>query len=89
MGKEEESPLEFPCEFPLSVIGYNRPEFAVMVMDIVRKHVPSLEATDYSLRLSRDAHYLSVKVNFTAESRQQLDNLYRELTLQEDILWVL
>ena len=89
MGENEESLLEYPCDFPLAVIGMNSAEFPGFVMDIVRKHVPHLEEENYTLHPSRNENYISVRVNFIAESREQLDDLYRELTRQDCILWVL
>ena len=84
----EEPVIEYPCDFPLSIIGLNSSGFPSFVMEILRRHIPSLEENAYSIRPSRDARYLSVKVKFIAESRSQLDELYRELTSQESILWV-
>ena len=89
MSELDKPALEFPCDFPMSVIGINSEEFPLSVMEILQKHVPGMDKNAYSVRPSRDQRYLSVKVKFVAESRSQLDNLYQELTSQENILWVL
>ena len=40
-------------------------------------------------RASSNGRYLSVTVTVTAESREQLDNVYRTLTASEQVLFVL
>ncbi len=75
----EDSLLEFPCEFPLKAIGREPETFEAFVVEIVRKHVPALDASLTTSRLSNGGKYLAVTVTFTAESKAQLDALYTEL----------
>lgn len=81
--------LEFPCQFPLKTIGKNTGTFESVVVEIVRRHVPELEARHISSRLSRDGKYLAVTTVFLAQSREQLDGLYYELSTTENVMFVL
>lgn len=81
--------LKFPCEFPLSVMGINEAGYPDMVYEIIRKHVPQVRREDLSLSYSSNEKYCSVKTRFTADSREQMDKLYKELTANEKIKWVL
>ena len=79
----------FPCSFPLKVFGRNSDEFEALVVEIVRRHVPDLDASAVSSRTSNGDAYRAVTAIFMAQSRAQLDALYSELSQHEQILMVL
>ena len=81
--------LEFPCSFPLKVIGKNSGDFEARMVEIVRQHVPELRADAVSSRLSRDGKYMAITAVFTAQSQEQLDGLYYELSSHELVMMVL
>ena len=89
MSDSTQPELVFPCQFPLSVIGNDEDDFASFVIEIVCRHVPDLDATSFTTRPSSGNKYLSVSTNFTAESRAQMDALYRELSSHKRILTIL
>ncbi|MDX1561597.1 MAG: DUF493 domain-containing protein [Gammaproteobacteria bacterium] len=86
---EQDSAFEFPCEIPVKVFGHNDDEFIHVVTTIVKAHFVSFSDTDVSERLSRNDRYLSLTVRVFAESREQIDALYTELSGHESILMVL
>jgi putative lipoic acid-binding regulatory protein len=77
---ESESLLEFPCKFPIKVMGAAIPEFRERVLEIARRHAPNLSEQAVSERSSRGGRYISLNIVVDATSREQLDGLYRELT---------
>lgn len=81
--------LRFPCEFPVKVMGRDAEGFEARVLTVFERHVPNLEAARVSTRPSSSGNFLSVTVTFTAESQEQLDALYRELTDLEEVLFCL
>ncbi len=81
--------LKFPCDFPLKVMGRAEVDFDTLVIGIVRKHVETLREEAVQCRPSRAGNYLAVTVTIQAESQAQLDELYRELSAQPQILMVL
>jgi uncharacterized protein len=81
--------LKFPCDFHLKVMGRHTDDFRSLVLGIVQKHVGTIEVAGIEERPSKDGNYLSVTYNFQAQSREQLDALYRELTSCEKVLVVL
>jgi putative lipoic acid-binding regulatory protein len=74
------SPLEFPTDFPIKVMGKRRDDFAQTIVAVVREHAPDFDAATVELRASRHGNYLSVTATVRATSREQLDALYRALT---------
>jgi putative lipoic acid-binding regulatory protein len=75
-----DSVIEYPIEFPIKVMGLNRPEFAPAMITVFRKHAPDFDASTMVTRESREAKYLSLTMSIVATSREQLDALYRELS---------
>lgn len=84
-----ESPLQFPCTFPIKVMGPASEDFEALVVEIVRRHAPDLGEAAVSRRPSRAGTYLALTVTVRATSRDQLDNIYRELTAEEQVLMAL
>ncbi|HEY7379009.1 MAG TPA: DUF493 domain-containing protein [Steroidobacteraceae bacterium] len=81
--------FEFPCEFPVKVMGRATDGFRRRAREIVERHAGTLSAEQVIERLSRDENFVSLTFTFRASSREQLDALYRELTGAQDILIVL
>lgn len=81
--------LEFPCEFPIKVVGRREDGFAQAVSAIVQRHVEDFAPSSIGMRASRNARFLSLTVTFTARSREQLDALYRELSGHPLVMMVL
>jgi len=83
---EEESLMEFPCSFPIKAMGIAADDFDVLIVEIVRKHHPDLTEGAVKTRPSREGKYISVTVTINAQSREQLDNIYLDLTAHERVL---
>ena len=81
--------FQFPCDFPLKVMGRKSEDFRSIVIGIVQKHVGTVTPENIEERPSKDGNYLSLTCTFQAQSREQLDNLYGELTSCERVLIVL
>ena len=79
----------FPCSFPLKAFGQHRDDFEALVVSVVRRHVGVDEELVVSSRQSQGGRYLAVTVTFMAQSRQQLDGLYLELSQNERVLMTL
>lgn len=77
---EADTLLEFPCDFPLKVMGATREGFAQAVVEVVLRHAPDFDAARVEMRPSKAGNYLSVTCIVRATSKPQLDALYRELT---------
>ena len=74
------SPLLFPTDFPIKVMGLRVDHFAHDIVEVVREHAPDFDPATLELRASSGGKYLSVTATVRATSRAQLDALYRALT---------
>ncbi len=81
--------LEFPCDFPVKVVGRSSAEFEVLVQQIVERHAGPVDATRMRGRPSRDGNFVALTCLIRAESQTQLDALYQELSDHPDILMAL
>ncbi len=74
-----DSLIEYPCDFPIKVMGLSQPGYTQAIMEIVLRHDPSFSAASMEIRSSKAARYLSLTCTVRATSRVQLDALYQEL----------
>jgi uncharacterized protein len=81
--------IEFPCEYPLWIIGDSRPLFQEEVLAIVREHVAEVRESSVNARHSRDGSYCSVRVSIVATGEQQLKTLHAALLAQPAVRMVL
>ncbi|MET0204183.1 MAG: DUF493 domain-containing protein [Casimicrobiaceae bacterium] len=86
---QQPSALEFPCAFPIKIMGRTQHGFAQAVVEVVRKHAPDFDAAALEMRASKAGNWLSVTATVNATSREQLDNLYRELVAHPMVKMVL
>jgi uncharacterized protein len=84
-----ESLLEFPCDFPLKVMGRNEAGFRELVVTLVETHAGALASGRVSERESRDGNFLALTLMVRAESQAQLDTIYETLSAHDRILMVL
>lgn len=80
-----ETLLEFPCAFPVKIMGKATPEFQSVILDIVRKHAPEVNDDHIKIRSSGKGNYLSVTVTINAMSKKQLDSIYLDLNACEHV----
>ena len=72
--------LEFPCEFPIKIMGARVDDFAQTVLGVVLRHAPDFDAATMQMRPSSKGNYLSITCTVNATSQTQLDALYVELS---------
>ncbi|MBI2311575.1 MAG: DUF493 domain-containing protein [Betaproteobacteria bacterium] len=89
MAEDALSLIEYPCDFPIKIMGTTQPGFAQAMLDVVVRHAPDFDASTMEMRPSRKGKYLSVTCVIRAVSRDQLDNLYRELCDHPMVVMVL
>ncbi len=76
----KDSLIEYPCRFPIKVMGAMADGFAEAMAEIAREFDPGFDLASMELRPSKGGNYLGLTLTITATSREQLDNLYRALT---------
>jgi putative lipoic acid-binding regulatory protein len=85
----EETALKFPCKFPIKMMGRESTEFRATARALVERHVGEVTDDAVQASLSRNGRFVSVTVTITATSKQQLDDIYQDVTDHEDVLMAL
>ena len=81
--------IEYPCDFPLKIVGHAQPGYAQSILETVQKHAPDFDAATMEMRPSTKGKYLSLTCTIRASSREQLDALYQDLGNHPMVVWVL
>lgn len=78
---------QFPMDFPIKVMGLHREGFIEEVIEVVQVHAPD----DYNPKHAPSASgkYLSVTLVIRAESREQIDNIYKAVWTIDGVKYVL
>ena len=82
----EPSALEFPCDFPIKMMGRDRDAFYEAARSVVEAHAGPLGEDAVRTASSRNGRFVSITVTIHAESREQLDAIYRAASAHEEIL---
>jgi uncharacterized protein len=80
MEADNDSLFEFPCDFPIKVMGKSHPEFADTVVAVVRQFDEAVDPARVETRPSSGGNYTGLTVTVRATSRAHLDDIYRALT---------
>lgn len=86
---DKESPLKFPCDFPIKIIGKSGDDFESAAITIVRKYAQDLSEGAFQLRPSKNNNFTAITVTINAKNQKQLDNIYEELTACEHVIMAL
>ncbi len=84
----QDSLLTFPCSYVLKIVTTTEVNLT-RLLAMIKPHVPEIVETDITVKTSREAKYVSFSLHFKAQSQQQLDALYRDLTAQKEVVFVL
>ena len=85
----DETLLEFPCDFPIKIMGRESSEFRALARALVEKHTGPITDDAIHSALSRNESFVSVTITVNAQSQQQLDDIYREITSHDEVLMAL
>ncbi len=81
--------LEFPCPFPIKMMGRDTPEFRNIARALVERHTGPVADGAVSASLSRKGNFVSITITIDAQSQQQLDAIYTDVSAHDDVLMAL
>ena len=80
MSDEQEAPkIEFPCDYPIKVLGRKVDEFRPVVLAVFERHAPGFDQETIVVRDSRKGNFVAMTITITATGREQLDALHQDL----------
>lgn len=88
-GEDKELEIEFPCDFPIKVVGKTDDTFEAQICAIAERNDPAFSAKKIRRNQSRTGKYSSVTLGITATSKEQINTIYRDLKSCELVLWAM
>ena len=85
----EPSLIQYPCEFPIKIMGHTRAGFAQAILEVVKRYAPDFDGATLEMKSSKHGKYVSITCTINATSREQLDTLYQELCDHPMVVMVL
>jgi len=71
--------IEFPCQYPVKVMGEKHESFHIEVLEIFRRHAPGVTDEHMTIRASGKGTYVALTVVIHATGKDQLDALFADL----------
>ena len=81
--------IEFPCDFPIKVMGEAGDDFVQVVVDAILLHAPAFSAEALTVRPSSAGRYLAITCTVRVTHRAQLDDIYRAVSAHPRVKIVL
>jgi hypothetical protein len=72
--------IDFPCDFPIKVMGETHDTFAQTMVETIQTIVPTFSAAQVEMRASSAGKYISLTCTVHVVSQAQLDDIYRLLS---------
>lgn len=76
---QEPPRIEFPCRYPVKVMGVAGEEFRSATLTVFERHAGVITETDISIRASNGGNYEAVTVTITATGVEQLEAIFADL----------
>jgi hypothetical protein len=81
--------IEFPCSYPIKIIGHTGDDFEDSVLAAVKLHTGPLDSSLVKVKPSKNKNYLSVTVTIEATGKDQLQNIFQDLKKIKSVKMVL
>jgi putative lipoic acid-binding regulatory protein len=81
--------IEFPCDYPIKIIGERDPASMPDIIAVVRKYAPEVTPDQINTRQSRNGNFESIRVTIVATGEAQLKALHTDLVALPSVRLVL
>ena len=89
MTEQEPPKIEFPCAYPIKVMGNKCEEFRDHVLVVMERHAPGFDQLTITTRDSSKGKYQSLTVTITATGEEQLKAIFVDLKTSSLVQMVL
>jgi len=88
-GDNGESPLRFPTDYPIKVVGRSERSFRSRIDAVVLQHCPDLGPERVNERASGAGNFSAITYTIVAESREHVTMLVGALVATDGVLMVI
>lgn len=71
--------IEFPCQYPVKVMGEAHATFHMEVLEVFQRHAPGVTDEHMTIRPSAKGNYVALTIVMHATGKEQLDVLFTDL----------
>lgn len=89
MTGQDRPAIDFPCAFPLKIMGRAAPDFVDHARRLVARHTDSIDPQRIRASESSAGNFVSVTIEITARDQAHLDAIYQTLTDDERVVMAL
>lgn len=89
MSEDKKPEIEFPCKYPIKVLGDAHPELSQHVIDVMNRHAPTITDSDLNTKNSSKGKWQSITVTIIATGKPQLDAIFADLKTSPRVKMVL
>ncbi len=79
MSDPEAPQIEFPCDYPIKVLGRDNEAFRPLVLEVFERHAPGFDRSTIAAKNSAKGTFCSLTITIVASGRAQLDALHQDL----------
>lgn len=87
--KDDSSPLVFPTDYPIKVVGRREAGLRPRIDAVMLRHVTDLAPHRIGERASGQGNFVSITYTIVARSREQVIALVTELAATEGVMMVI
>ncbi|KTD23647.1 YbeD family protein [Legionella israelensis] len=81
--------IDFPCHFPIKIIGNNHADFIGEMRGIIVKHFPDFDLETILHKQSRNKNYISLTITVYVLNQTCLDAFYQEVSSHPQVHMIL
>ena len=89
MTTETAPKIEFPCDYPIKILGEAHAELRAHVLTVMDTHAPGFDRTKISIRDSSKGRWQSMTVVIIATGKPQIDAIFASLKTSSRVKMVL
>jgi len=79
LSQNEPPRIEFPCDYPIKVLGLNTDDFESVIIEVFHRHAPGFDTETVLIKMSSKGTFNSLNITITATGADQLDALHKDL----------
>ncbi|MEH6580982.1 MAG: DUF493 domain-containing protein [Halioglobus sp.] len=79
MQDQEPPKIEFPCAYPIKVLGRSGDDFQEVIFTVFEDHAPGFDRETITMNVSSKGTFSSITITITATGTDQLDALHQGL----------
>ena len=71
--------IEFPCDYPIKVLGQSSDAFESIILEVFERHAPGFDQAGITARDSSKGTFTALTITITATGPEQLEALHQDL----------